>query len=196
MSSPMILKVTALEKGAGFHLPTSQADIVTPDSPAIEVMTDLKQIVAATVGADVLLSHANHLMISRGVRSLIVTNGKGDVVGLLTATDVLGEKPMQCVQKNGIKHDEISVKDVMTKQEEIEVLTLKQVMQAKVIDIIETLKAHNRNHALVVDTDPLSNRQMVRGIFSASQIARQLGVATQIHAVAKTFAQIEAVLAS
>lgn len=196
MSSPMILKVSSLEKTAGFHLPTSQADIVTPDSPAIDVMTDLKQIVAATVGADVLLSHANHLMISRGVRSLLVTNGKGDVVGLLTATDVLGEKPMQCVQKNGIKHEEITVKDVMTRQEDIEVLTLKQVMQAKVVDVIETLKTHNRNHALVVDTDAPSGRQMVRGIFSASQIARQLGVATQIHSVAKTFAQIEAVLAS
>ena len=155
MSSPMILKVNSLEKNAGFHLPTSQADIVTPDSPAIEVMTDLKQIVAATVGADVLLSHANHLMISRGVRSLIVTDAKGNVVGLLTATDVLGEKPMQCVQRQGIKHEEIAVKDVMTKQEDIEVLTLKQVMQAKVIDIIETLKVHNRNHALVVDVDSL-----------------------------------------
>lgn len=196
MSSPMILKVSQLEKNAGFHLPTSQADIVTPDSPAIEVMTDLKQIVAATVGADVLLSHANHLMISRGVRSLLVTDGKGAVVGLLTATDVLGEKPMQCVQKNGIKHEEITVKDVMTRQEDIEVLTLKQVMQVKVVDVIETLKAHNRNHALVVDTDALTERQMVRGIFSASQIARQLGVATQIHSVAKTFAQIEAVLAA
>lgn len=196
MSSPMILKVSSLDKGAGFHLPTSQADIVTPDSPAIEVMTDLKQIVAATVGADVLLSHANHLMISRGVRSLIVTDSKGDVVGLLTATDVLGEKPMQCVQKRGIKHGEVMVNDVMTPQNDIEVLTLKQVTQARVLDIIETLKAHNRNHALVVDTDPLNQRQMVRGIFSASQIARQLGVATQIHSVAKTFAQIEAVLAS
>ena len=126
---------------------------------------------------------------------MLVTNSKGDVVGLLTATDVLGEKPMQCVQKNGIKHEEITVKDVMTRQEDIEVLTLKQVIQAKVIDVIETLKVHNRNHALVVDTDTLSGRQMVRGIFSASQIARQLGVATQIHSVAKTFAQIEAVLA-
>jgi CBS domain-containing protein len=196
MGSPIILKVSSLEKGAGFHLPTSQADIVTPDSPAIEVMTDLKQIVAATVGSDVLLSHANHLMISRGVRSLLVTDSKGDVVGLLTATDVLGEKPMQCVQKQGLKHGEITVKDVMTPQNDIEVLTLKQVAQAKVLDVIETLKVHNRNHALVVDEDPLTNRQMVRGIFSASQIARQLGVATQIHSVAKTFAQIEAVLAS
>lgn len=191
----MILKVSSLEKNAGYHLPTGQADVVTSNSPAIEVMTDLKQIVAATVGADVLLSHANHQMISRGVRSLIVTDNKGIVVGLLTASDVLGEKPMQCVQKNGVKHDEISVKDVMTKQEEIEVLTLKQVMQAKVVDVIETLKVHNRNHALVVDTDPLSERQMVRGIFSVSQIARKLGIATQIHSVAKTFAQIEAALA-
>ena len=74
MSSPIILKVSTLQKDAGFHLPTSQADIVTPDSPAIEVMTDLKQIVAATVGADVLLSHANHLMISRGVRSLLAVS--------------------------------------------------------------------------------------------------------------------------
>jgi hypothetical protein len=38
-------------------------------------------------------------------------------------------------------------------------------------------------------------RQVLRGIFSASQIARQLGVQIATHEMARTFAEIEALIA-
>ena len=57
-----------------------------------------------------------------------------------------------------------------------------------------TLKAAGRQHAVVVDVDE-QGRQKVRGIFSASQIARQLGVVIQTTEIARTFAEVEAMLA-
>jgi hypothetical protein len=55
--------------------------------------------------------------------------------------------------------------------------------------VLETLRRAGRQHALVVE------RAMVRGIFSISQIARQLGVSVPAGGeVALTFSEIEAAL--
>ena len=51
-----------------------------------------------------------------------------------------------------------------------------------------------RHHALVVQAGPDGNRE-VRGIFSLSQMARQLGMPLQLPSQAESFAEIEAALA-
>ena len=181
--------------GAGLHQPTLfSPQLVQADSPAIEVMTDLKLVPVASIDAETHIDVANQAMIARGVRSLLVVDETGAVVGLITARDVLGERPMQCVQKRGIRHGEIRVRDVMTGRDDLEVLLLADVLRAQVGQIVETLRLAGRQHAMVVDVDPLTGRQMVRGIFSASQIARQLGIALHTTEVARTFAEIEAVI--
>jgi hypothetical protein len=57
------------------------------------------------------------------------------------------------------------------------------------------LKEAGRQHALVVDNDRVTGEDYVRGIFSATQIGRQLGMPILMFEVANTFAQIEAELA-
>jgi CBS domain-containing protein len=65
------------------------------------------------------------------------------------------------------------------------------VETARVGHVLETLRRAGRQHALVVDGE-----RRVRGIFSISQIARQLGVALPAGGeVARTFSEIEAALA-
>jgi hypothetical protein len=59
---------------------------------------------------------------------------------------------------------------------------------------VATLKKSGRQHAVVVEVDR-NGGQTVRGLFSATQIARQLGVAIQTSEVARTFSEIEAQLA-
>ena len=75
---------------------------------------------------------------------------------------------------------------------------------ARVGHVLETLRRAGRQHALVVDFDeipsgrplaPPAHRTMVRGIFSISQIARQLGVAVPTGGeVARTFSEIESAI--
>lgn len=185
-----------LEAGAGYHQPASfSPQPVGADSPALEVMTDLRLVPAATIDPETHIDVANQAMIARGVRSLLVVDRTGNVIGLVTARDILGERPMQVVTKRGVKHDEIRVEDVMTPREQIEVLDFSEVLRARVGGIVETLKHSGRQHALVVDRDVTANRQMVRGIFSASQVARQLGIPLHSTEVARTFAEIEAAIA-
>ncbi|MCB1957068.1 MAG: CBS domain-containing protein [Rhodocyclaceae bacterium] len=168
---------------------------VTASSPAIDVMTDLKRVAAATIGPDTPLPDANQAMILRGVRSLFVVDGDRALLGVVTATDLLGEMPVQlAAQRGGIPAD-LSVRDVMTPIDRVEAVHLEDVMKAEVGHVAATLKRSGRQHLLVVQEDR-DGTPMIRGLFSASQVARQLGVAMPTGLIASTFAEIEAALAA
>lgn len=182
-----------LKAGAGFHQPSTYKPVKV-DSPAIEVMTDLQKISAATTTSDVPLAQATQTMVARSVRLLFVTEAGGQVVGLITARDTMGERPIKYIQLHGGKHEDLKVRDCMTPIENIEVLAMADVLRAEVGHIIATLKGAGRQHALVVDTDVAGNEQ-IRGIFSITQIGRQIGIPLQTFEVVKTFAEIETTLA-
>jgi len=183
-----------LETGTLYHLPDQDRERVRIDSPALAVMTDLRQIPAATIDLEAPLDAANRFMIRHGVRLLLVTNDERQVLGLITANDVLGEKPVQFALERGIKRTEIRVGDIMTRRELLEVLRYADLIRAEVGHIVATLKRMGRQHALVIDSSGDGGVQTIRGIFSASQIARQLGVTIQTTEVAQTFAEIETAL--
>ena len=147
---------------------------VNLDSAALDVMTDLKRVQAVTIGPDATLNAANRAMVRNAVRSLLVADEKRCILGVITSTDTLGEKPMQIVRERGIRHEEVRV--------------------AEVGHVVATLKRTGRQHALVAE-ESASGRQMVRGIFSASQISRQLGMEINASQIASTFAEIEAAIA-
>ena len=85
-------------------LSASGYNLVGADSPAIEAMTDFLRVNVVHIEAGASVIEANARMISRGVRLLIVSNGD-HVQGLITARDILGEKPIQIAQARGCKRD-------------------------------------------------------------------------------------------
>jgi len=180
-------------EGTGIHQPGTYTS-VTVDSPAISVMTDLRQVSAATIDAEATLNEATRTMISRGVRLLFVVGSRGELVGLITARDTGGERPIKLQNERGVKFADLRVADLMIPRREIDILDLSDVLQAEVGHIVATLKASGRQHALVADRDTTSGATRIRGVFSATQIGRQLGIAVQPFEVAKTFSEIERAL--
>jgi len=183
-----------LQAGARHHLPGEDSERVRIDSPALAVMTDLRQIPVATIDLEAPLDAANRFMIRRGVRLLLVTDDDRQVLGLITANDILGEKPVQFALERRIKRQEIRVRDIMTPRERLEVLLHSDLVRAEVGHVVATLKHAGRQHALVVDLSDDGAVQTIRGIFSTTQIARQLGIAIHTTEVAQTFAEIGAAL--
>lgn len=176
------LHISTLPAGTGYARPFFHVhNPVTVSSSAVEVMTDLRFLPAATVSAELDIESANQKMIARGVRALLVVNVLQDVIGIVTSSDLGDERH---------PHGSL-VRDIMTGAEHIEVLFLSDVVLARVGDIVETLKHSGRQHALVLEEQSSSGQRLVCGIFSATQIARQLGIPTAKHVLSDTFADIE-----
>lgn len=168
---------------------------VTADSPALDVMTDFSKVAAITMTPFASLDEAEQRMIASHVRLLFVTDHANSILGVITANDLLGDRPVKYLQEVGGRRSDIELSDIMTSSDQIEVLYLVDVENATVGDIIETLKKVGRQHAMVVDLDEEKN-QVVRGLFSTTQIGRQLGVTIEATGVAKTFAELEAALSA
>jgi CBS domain-containing protein len=183
------LKMTPVPMGARVAQPEGP-DRVTLDDPAFAVMTDLRNVPAASTTPGEPISKAHAQMIQRGVRLLFVLDASGTLQGVITATDLLGEKPMRFMQERGVAHGEISVADIMTPASMLEAIPLQDVAQMRVGHIVATHKAVRRQHLMVAE----EGGRRVRGLFSAAQVARQLGVELQTMEVAQTFADVEAAL--
>jgi CBS domain len=199
------LPIRELGAHAGFRRPLApEAPRVSAEAPAVQVMTDLSRVAPATIRPQAPLAGANQFMITRGVRLLLVADDQENVLGVISASDILSERPMRVAIERGLRRDELTVADVMTPAEQVEVIDYADVAPARVGHVLETLRRAGRQHALVIDFDeqpsrrpfePPARRPMVRGIFSISQIARQLGVAVEPGTeVARTFSEIESAI--
>jgi CBS domain-containing protein len=165
------------------------------DDPALEVMTDFRRVRAITVAPDAQMDYARQRMRANGVHLLLVVDERNGLLGLITSTDIESDKPVRLVHDRGVRREEITVGDVMTPRERLEVIPIEAVEGARVGHVVATLEAVGRQHAMVVDRDA-QGRQRVRGLFAVSQLNRQLGSALQPVEVARNFAEVETALAS
>ena len=165
------------------------------DSAALEVMTDLTQVKAATIVPSMTLRQAEQTMVYQGVRMLFVVSDMPTIEGLITSTDLQGEAQMRLVHAHGIHYDELCVADVMTDLSRLEAIDHDRMRTATVGDVIATLKRFGRNHLLVVQNATPTTPRRVRGVISRTQIERQLGAAIDVVPVANTFSEIERALA-
>ncbi len=189
------------------HLPTSNLDqnaallrpaCVLPErvgleNPALDVMTDFRRVTAFIATPGDTIQQAEERMVRRKVRLLFVMDSLDRVAGLVTSTDIHGEKPMQIVHSRGIRRNEVLVADIMTPVDRLEAVDFDDLSNARVGHVLETLKARGRQHALVIEN--ANGQKLVRGLLSLSQLSKQLGVVVETAEVAHTFTEIEQRLA-
>jgi len=194
-SSFTTLPYTSIAPGTVLRRPTQAKRVnVSLDDPAILLMTDFERVTPITVSATLSIHTANDRMIDYGVRLMFVIDDKHTIQGLITANDILGERPIQHIQQHGGHSDEIVVGDIMTTQDQLEVIDFGDLDHASVGEIVETMRTFNRQHALVVERDGDNNA--IRGLLSTTRIGRQLGINIEPSNRARTFQELEATLMS
>jgi len=169
------IKCISLKPQSTVGHPTAPLEMVKLDSPAAAVMTSFKTVHPITTIPEVPIDVALKKMKTAGVRLLFVMNNADQIIGLVTAKDIMGERPIQITRQMRVPRADITVAAVMTPQPDICALDALAVRDARVGDIVETLNAQNRQHALVVETDKDTQSQRVIGMFSTSQISKLLG---------------------
>ena len=167
---------------------------VNTDSPATAVMTDLSMSRLVTVRTDAGLDEAQELMRLAGVRMLMAVDERGQIVGLVTSRDLTGEKPIHFASEQRVTRDAIRIADIMTAKGRMDVLQFANVERARVGDIVLTLRESARQHAVVVQPNPGGDEMLLRGLFSITQIGRQLGIEIEPTGAVQSFAELEAVL--
>ena len=189
------LPTNRLERGTSIAQANPRNDSpVMLDSPALDVMTDLTQVRAATTHPSTTLRQAEQMMIYLGVRMLFVVTDMPSIEGLITTTDLRGDKQMRVVHDRKVHYDELCVADVMTELAMLDAIDYDRMKAATVGNAIATLKRLGRNHLLVVEKARAPSPRRVRGVVSRSQIERQLGTAIVITPIASSFSEIERAL--
>jgi hypothetical protein len=167
---------------------------VSLDSPALEVMTDLTLVKAATVHPATGLRQAEQAMIYLGVRMLFVVSEMPNIEGLITSTDLRGDTQMRVVSERHLRFDELCVADVMSKVSLLDAVDHATIRTARVGHVVATLQHLGRNHVLVVENFGAPASHRVRGVISRAQIERQLGTTIEITPIANSFSEIERVI--
>jgi len=168
---------------------------VTLESPGRSVMTDLTHVRAATIAPDMPLAQARQTMIHQGVRLLFVVSEMPCVDGLITSTDLEGERPVLERNRRGVKYEDLIVADVMSPLASLDAIDLEELAHASVAKVVATLKQLGRRHMLVVQKAGSGHGPRVRGVISQTQIERQLGQPIDVVELAGNFSEISVSLA-
>jgi hypothetical protein len=134
------------------------------------------------------------MMIYQGVRMLFVVTAMPSIEGLITTTDLDGDKRMRVVHERNLHYDELSVADVMTGLDSLDAVDYGRLRTASVGNAVATLQRLGRNHLLVVEAATARTPRRVRGVVSRSQIERQLGSGIDVTPIASSFSEIERAL--
>lgn len=136
---------------------------VTEDSPALDVMTDLRYCPADLIAPDEAADAARDLMTRRNATVLLVIGQDRCAAGIITPAD-LGDA---CL-------DGVSVAEVMTPLVRMTAIAFDDLRHACVGEVIATLRDRGREHALVIKTHTDTKTEII-GVLSMPQIGQQLG---------------------
>ena len=148
-------------------------------APAVSAMVDFSAEPALTTVPERPDDAALEQMRAAGVSMLLVMVEE-HVVGMITAEDIQGEKPVQFVQSSDClhprcHHDDVEVGDVMTAIGALPLLRMDALEKATVGDVMETFR--KTGHTLLLSTDEGGeSAPRVRGLISRTQVERQLGL--------------------
>ena len=147
------------------------------DVPARELMTDFERTPPLTVAPSRHIDAALQDMVVGGVRSLLVVD-EGELLGLVTAADLQGEKPIQFLQSPmcssfPCKHSDVQVGDVMTPLYQLTTLDDATLHRTTAGEVLALLQLENLTHVLVMQSSG-SGDCSVRGVFSRTRLERSL----------------------
>ncbi|MCP5330678.1 MAG: CBS domain-containing protein [Pseudomonadales bacterium] len=157
---------------------------LTPMSPAMEFFTDFKKHLPLTIEGSAPAENVEHLMRKAHVKMKLVVDQDNEFIGTISLEDLDEQHFMARIAK-GNPRQEIQVADLMRPKAQIMALSLPELEEASISDVIRALQLKGQQHCLVVDP----SGTQIRGLISASDVARRLRIPIQIERV-PTFVDI------
>lgn len=183
------LTLKSLDKKVTIRRPTAVSSLDV-DSPARALLTDFSQTDAFTIGASSSIAHALDLMKQGGVRLLFVIDASNNLTGVVTARELIGGRRVTlAMHQHQVDRAEVTVEMVQTPRQELHALPLTQLERITVGELVEALKTFGDQHLLITDTAG-QDGQCLRGLVSAADVGRALGISLDRPPEARNFASI------
>jgi CBS domain-containing protein len=145
-----------------------------PCDPALTVMTDFRERAPVSVAHTAMIDDALEHMKHTGVRCAFAIDAQTSVVlGLVTAYDIAGEKPMQYMLSRALRQRAVLVRDIMQEISSCRVADIKQIESATVGAVSNMFIGNRLTHVPVVETGE-TGEQRLRGLLSAAKVKRLL----------------------
>lgn len=151
-------------------------DEITPNSSALTIFTDFKEHYPFHLNHKTTAKEARLIMSNAHARLRFIVDDTGVFVGVVTLDDLSEQKMIQELAK-GNNESDILVTDFMQPRDLLHAFDFEEIRQAKIIDVIETLKRQQQKHCLVVD----EKNHEIRGIISGSDMGRKLNMSIDIN---------------
>ncbi|MFT6791117.1 MAG: CBS domain containing-hemolysin-like protein [Cellvibrionaceae bacterium] len=159
----------------------------TLESPALAFFTDFASVDPLVVESNLSAVEVKTLMQKTHARLKFVVNERDKFLGIVGAEDLIDRKFVQKVSK-AVRRDEIEVTELMIPKKKLNALDFNEIKTVSVANVVAVLKESGENYCLVVDRD----KHKIRGIFSASEIARKLHTRIDIHKRPPLFGMVSA----
>lgn len=156
-------------------LTTPAVKTLTPDSPALSVLTDFTKVVPQSVAGDTPIDEAHLKMRHGGVRLLFVMDKQNHCVGVLSAKEVIGSRRINiAMQQRNLERSEVTAAMIMTPWEKLSAMPLEQLTALTIEDLVRSMETFAEQHLLI--TEQTANHELsVRGIVSATDIQAVMG---------------------
>lgn len=164
----------------------------TPSDRAWSVFTDLRYSACVTVDHLDPLGATADLLHKCGVHMGLVTDARGEIVGMVSTEQLRGERALQRASAAHIHHDELTLEDLMAPLADWAVVDVGELAHARVGDIVQTLHATGQRYLFV--TEQVDGETVLRGLFSARRIEAALESPLSSDGHAHSFAELEALL--
>ena len=170
MSSLSLTRIT----NTSVQIPGLEPWYANPQDPALTVMTDFRERASITVPDTATIDEALEHMRHTGVRcAFAIDERKRVVVGLITAYDITGEKPIQCANFRAIQRRDVLVRDIMQEISDCRVVDIKQIEISMVAAVADMFARYRLTHVPVMETSD-NGEQRLRGLLSAARVRRLL----------------------
>ncbi|MGR6874971.1 CBS domain-containing protein [Pseudomonas sp. HK3] len=164
------LEFSEMDKVNDFSWPVEKNDI-SMASPATLFFTDFEKTEPLVVDASTSADLARLLMLKAHVKLKLVVDSDYKFLGIISLEEVSDQRITAQMTKN-IKREDITVADLMVPKIKVKGFDFSDIAHTDIESVIYHLKDNGQQHCLVLD----KQTNKIRGIFSASDISRKLGL--------------------
>lgn len=157
---------------------------MTLTSPALSVLTDFRKSKPCVIELGSSAAEAEKFMLEEHVRLKIVVDKADEFVGVISLEDINSQEVIKRIA-DGAERSELLVANFMRPKNSLKVIQFSELRNSTVGDVVEVLRSNGLQHCLVVDRE----KHQIRGIISASDLARGLGIQMNL-AISPSFLDI------